>query len=227
MVHYMNNNLKKIYSEINGSYETVNHAITLGLDILWRKKAVKAALSFKPLKCLDICTGTGETAIYLKERLPKGATVTATDFSKEMIAVATAKKESAGIVFHVDNAYELPFKDAEFDVVTISFATRNLNTSHDALVKAFKEIHRVLRPDGHFINLETSQPRSALIRALFHAYVKLVVYSLNAGYKYLASSMRSFYTAEELSMILKEAGFTKVTYTPLMFGAAAIHVVEK
>ena len=128
----------------------------------------------------------------------------------------------------------LPFRDASLDLVTLSLGTRNLNTSRSALVSCFKEFHRVLKSGGRFVNLETSQPRSRLVRALFHWYVRRLIrpvasaLSGNSGaYSYLAGSMCGFYEADELAAIVREAGFARVEVTRFFLGVVAIHSAKK
>ena len=147
-----------------------------------------------------------------------------------MLDVARKKPETENITFVVSDVKALEFSDDSLDLITIAFATRNLNLSRDALIQTFAEFYRVLKPGGRFINLETSQPSSRLIRCLFHAYVKLLVKPVGGlisgsykGYAYLKHTIPRFYPPEELCDILSQAGFTDVTYTKLMFGIAAIH----
>ena len=95
---------------------------------------------------------------------------------------------------------------------------------------AFREFHRVLKPGGWFLNLETSQPASKFIKFFFQLFVKLTVKPIGrlvsgseSSYAYLSSSIRSFYSAPELEVILREAGFETVEYKRFLFGAAAVH----
>ena len=120
--------------------------------------------------------------------------------------------------------------DDTFDLITISFATRNINLSEKTLIQTLKEFHRVLKVGGHFVNLETSQPSSPLVRRVFHAYVRLLVAPIGRGvsgsrsaYAYLAHTVPRFYLAEELARILVRAGFRDVRIRRLALGVAAIH----
>jgi demethylmenaquinone methyltransferase / 2-methoxy-6-polyprenyl-1,4-benzoquinol methylase len=222
--------IKKIFAEVPDTYEIVNHILTLGLDIIWRKKAVRCAEKTHQGKWVDMCTGTGETAIYLKKNALKSTKVYAVDLTSEMMKIAKSKPEAKGIEFIEADVRALPFEDNSFDLITISFATRNLNLNRDILTKAFVEFNRVLKPGGLFVNLETSQPDIKLIKHCFHLYIKLFVRLLGSkisgskqAYQYLSQTIPRFYSARELMTILYEAGFAKVGYETMLFGVAAIH----
>jgi len=226
----LNKGLQKVYSEIPKRYELVNHLITFGTDIYCRRKAADIAAADGGSAWLDICCGTGEMAVNLTKRAGNGTAIFAADFSKPMIEIARNKPRTKNINFLLVNAAELPFPDNFFDLITISFATRNLNTTRDILIRTFSEFRRVLKPGGRFINLETSQPTNKIIKKLVHTYVSLTVRQLGtaltgskAGYAYLANSIPRFYEADELAKILREAGFDKIDYKRLFFGAMAIH----
>jgi len=226
--------LRDLYTELADTYERTNRILTLGLDRIWRRRAARRAAAGGGGLWLDVCSGTGEMAQDLSRRAPAGARIVAADFSREMLAYARTKSFAVPVVFVLADVKRLPLPDASVDLVTVSFATRNLTPSRDVLAATFCEFFRVLKPGGRFMNLETSQPRNAVVRMLFHAYAALVVKRLGfrlsgsrAGYAYLAASMRGFYGAAELAVILGEAGFAPVTAAPLMFGASAIHLALK
>lgn len=226
--------IRNIFSEVPEAYELVNHILTFGLDILWRKRAVKIAAKTGGARWIDVCTGTGEMASYLCRLAKDGTKVYAADFSLPMLKKATEKPEGNCIKFLLSDIENLPFPDETFDLITISFATRNINLSQDTLIRTFKEFHRILRVDGHFINLETSQPSSSLIRRAFHEYVRLFVAPIGSrisgsksGYAYLADTIPRFYQAEELTNIMRQAGFKDIGIKKLMCGVAAIHLGVK
>ena len=158
----------------------------------------------------------------------------AADDSWPMLAHARAKILDAPTVFALGEAAHLPFPDDRFDLITISFATRNLNLSPEILAATFGEFRRVLKPGGRFMNLETSQPRNPIVRGFFHLYADLVVRRVGrrlsgsrSGYAYLAASMRKFYGPGELTALLRAAGFGPVSADRLLFGVAAIHLALK
>ena len=169
----------------------------------------------------------------LSKRAKDNTTLIAADFSLPMLNIARQKPEAAKIKFVLTDARNLPFANNSIDLITISFATRNLNTNREILVNTFAEFKRVLKPSGRFINLETSQPPNRIFRKLMHLFVGISVRRIGAalsgskpGYVYLAHTIPRFYTADELSQILNESGFSKVTYKRLFFGFMAIHKSE-
>ena len=226
--------IKGIFAEVPATYERINHILTMGFDTVCRKRIAKMAAQTGSIKVADMCSGTGETAAYLCKYMPENRSITAVDFSPEMLAEAKKKPTANRIEFVISDIKELPFPDNHFDLVTMSFATRNINLNKKVLIRSFAEYHRVLKPDGHFINLETSQPRNAIIRKLVHLYVSTFIKRIGqkisgskTGYAYLANSIPRFYSAEELSQIMKDAGFDKVYFKRLLFGVAAIHHAVK
>ncbi len=226
--------IRDIFDEVPTTYELINHVLTLGLDVMWRKRAAKVASGGRGGEWLDMCTGTGETAVYLSRLAPEGTRVRAADFSPTMMAEARRKPEAKDIEFIPADIRALPFSNGSLDLVTMSFATRNVNLNREALVESFAELYRVLKPGGRFVSVETSQPRSSFIRKCFHIYVKLFVRPVGtlisgypAGYTMLSTTIRRFYSAEELADIMREAGFDRVTFKRMLFGAAAIHQTEK
>ena len=181
-----------------------------------------------------MCTGTGEMAVYLSRLAPKGTKIYAIDFSSPMVAEAAKKPQAEHVHFVTSDIKALPFPDASFNLITMSFATRNINLSKYILIQNFAEFYRVLRPGGRFVNLETSKPSFSLIRKLFHLYVKLFVKLIGsrisgagAPYEYLAKTIPRFYTPEQLADIMCRAGFQEVTFQKIMFGVAAVHQAMK
>jgi demethylmenaquinone methyltransferase/2-methoxy-6-polyprenyl-1,4-benzoquinol methylase len=215
---------------VSTTYELVNHILTFGHDALWRRRAARIAAEQGGTQWADMCTGTGEMAVCLSRLARRGTSIHAVDFSAPMMAEAMKKPEARNIDFVVSDVKALDFPDESLDLVTISFATRNINLNKAVLTQTFAEFCRVLKPGGRFINLETSQPSSLLIRRLFHFYVRLFVKPVGGlisgsyrGYAYLAHTIPRFYPPEELSKIMRAAGFKNVTYRKLLFGIASIH----
>jgi len=230
----MSQHIQKMFTEVPQTYRLLNHLLTLGQDTLWRRKAAKIAASGGGTRWLDACGGTGEMAVCLSHLATDGTSIIVADFSLPMMGKAMENPEAKRISFTLADVGRLPFRDNSFDAITISLATRNLNISQDNLLKCLREFHRVLKPGGRFVNLETSQPRFALIRWMFRLYVKATVSPIgrlvsgsDTAYTYLSYSMRHFYSPEELAEVIRQSGFCEVGFNRLLFGAAAIHKAIK
>lgn len=230
----MRKGIQRIFSDVVKTYELVNHVLTLGLDIIWRRKAARLASGKGGSHWLDVCSGTGEMALNLSRLADKRVKIVSVDFCTPMLERGKEKRNIPNLSPVLADALRLPFPDETFDIVTISFATRNINPRKDVLIDHLKEFCRVLKPGGSFINLETSQPSVKMIQVFFHLYIKLTVKPLGylisgskAGYNYLSSTIPRFYPPEEFSSIIRKAGFSQVSHRPLFFGAAAIHSAQK
>lgn len=226
--------VQKIYTEVAKTYELLNHVLTLGLDIHWRKKAARIATQKGGTLWLDVCSGTGEMAQNLSVLSREGVKIFAVDFSFPMLKKAKEKRDAPNLFPVIAEAGVLPFPDESFELLTISFATRNLNPRKEILESYMEEFSRILKPGGYFVNLETSQPSSKMIRQFFHFYVNRIVKPLGwilsgskAGYSYLSFTIPRFYAPDEFAQILRQSGFSQVEYRRLMFGISAIHVAKK
>ena len=230
----MPDRLKELFTEVAPTYERANRILTFGLDRLWRRRAARWAAESGGLRWLDVCSGSGDMARALLRRAGPQTRVFAVDFCLPMLEQAVGSGRKLRPVASVADVRRLPFPEGLFDLVTISFATRNINLSRAVLTETFREFRRVLRPGGFFVNVETSQPRPRIVRSLFHAYVKAAVRPVGTrisgslpGYAYLASTIPKFYAPEDLASILGEAGFTGIRWRRLFWGAAAVHRAVK
>ena len=230
----MKKGVQKIYSEVASTYELANHLLTFGLDVFWRKRGAKTAARIGGEWWLDVCSGTGEMMHNLSRLKPEGTQIVSADFSIEMMIRSRKKNTQRHNHFVLTNAKELPFPNDFFNLITISFATRNIDSNRQRLITYFTEFHRVLKPGGMFLNLETSQPTSPLVRRLFHLYVKTIIkpvgYALSgskSGYAYLAHTIPRFYDTWTLTDILSESGFSHVEFDRRFLGIAAIHTAIK
>ncbi len=226
--------IRKIFSEVADNYEMVNHILTLGLDIHWRHQAAREAVETGGTVWLDVCSGTGEMARYLSRLANSQVKIISLDFCYPMIARAREKNKKGNIDFIEAEAKRLPFPDNCLDLITISFATRNITPNKEYLIDHLREFKRVLRKGGRFINLETSQPSLKLIQQLFRFYIKITVKpigsfisSSKAGYSYLSYTIPRFFSAQQFSSLLYQAGFTQVSFNKFLFGVAAIHMAVK
>jgi demethylmenaquinone methyltransferase/2-methoxy-6-polyprenyl-1,4-benzoquinol methylase len=227
-----------MFTEVPPRYDLVNRIITIGQDRRWRRLAALACLAEKPRRVLDLGCGTGDLSINLARLSGKGVEVIGLDYSPPMLARAREKAFRAGVgervTFIHGEATRLPFPDAHFDAVGISFAFRNLTYKNPLCMPHFAEVLRVLGPGGRYVIVESSQPENRIIRALFHLYLRVVVgpvgrqVSGNRGaYRYLVESMTRFYSPREVREMLLSSGFREVSYRPLLLGAAGIHAAVK
>ncbi|UCE42281.1 MAG: ubiquinone/menaquinone biosynthesis methyltransferase [Candidatus Aminicenantes bacterium] len=226
--------VQKIYTEVAKTYELVNHVLTLGLDVRWRKRAARIAAQKGGTLWLDICSGTGEMAQNLSLLSKEGVKIFAVDFSYPMLKKMMEKRNAPHLYPIISEAGVLPFPDESFDLLTISFATRNLNPRKEILESYMKEFSRILKPGGYLVNLETSQPSSKIIRQFFHFYAKRIVKLLGwilsgskAGYSYLSFTIPRFYGPDEFAQILRQSGFSEVKYRRFLLGISAIHEAKK
>ncbi|MGD9116785.1 MAG: ubiquinone/menaquinone biosynthesis methyltransferase [Dehalococcoidia bacterium] len=229
--------LQAIFTALPPRYDLINSIITWGLDKRWRRLAAQECLRTKPRRILDLCCGTGDLTLELARRASKGVEISGLDFSRPMLDRAARKAAAAGrgdIRFTHGDAAEMPFADGSFDCVSISFAFRNLTYRNPMTAQYLAEIGRVLAAGGRFVAVETSQPSSPPIRWLYHLYLRCfaapVGYCLSGNrgaFRYFAESASRFFTPQELTVMMKEAGFGRVTFRPLFLGAAAIMVAEK
>jgi demethylmenaquinone methyltransferase/2-methoxy-6-polyprenyl-1,4-benzoquinol methylase len=219
-------------------YDLINRLFTWGFDERWRYQAARECLKGNPQRLLDLCCGTADLALRLAGMSHSSTWIAGIDFSLPMLEVAREKAEYSGMsgrvgLVHGDTA-SLPFPDGQFDCIGISFGFRNLTYKNPRALRYLTEVLRVLRPGGHFVIVESSQPGSWLLRKLFHLYMRCYVSQLgyllsgNRGaYRYLAESASQFYTVKELRNLMLEVGFSNLSSRRLAFGAVAIHVATK
>jgi demethylmenaquinone methyltransferase/2-methoxy-6-polyprenyl-1,4-benzoquinol methylase len=219
-------------------YDLVNRIVTLGLDKRWRRLAALACLAGHPRRVLDLGCGTGDLSISIARLAGKGVEIVGLDYSPPMLSRARQKAVKTGVAPEVTflhgEATRLPFPDGHFDSVGISFAFRNLTYKSPLRGPHLAGVIRVLRPGGRYVIVESSQPENGLVRVLFHLYLRAfvgpvgILLSGNRGaYRYLVESVTRFYSPREIRNMLLTAGFREVSYRPLLFGAAGIHIAIK
>ena len=230
--------LHGIFRAIPQRYDLINRIITWGFDERWRLKAARECLNSHPRKLLDLCCGTGDLAIKLANLADNSTEVVGIDYSLPMLesAVRKAGRLASGrrLSFVYGDVADLPFPDDSLDCIGISFAFRNLTYKNPLVKRYLAEVLRVLKSQGKFVIVESSQPKSKLIRRLFHLYLRQFVFragywlSGNRGaYHYLAESASRFYTAGETKDLLINTGFREVSFRRLLFGVTALHVAIK
>ena len=225
--------MPSIFDAIAPRYELINHLLTLGLDLPWRRRAARLAAEAGGLRWLDVCAGTGEMAWELRLAGGLSPQLLALDASLPMLQAGAARCAAANVTRLAAAVTALPIPDATIDLVTMSFAARNVSLRPRGLEAALREFHRVLAPGGRFVNLETSQPRNRLVRWVLRSYASLALeklgrlFSGTRSYVYLAGTIPTFPGAEALAATMLDAGFNEATFRRLTFGVVAIHVAVK
>lgn len=218
----------EMFDNISPKYDFLNHFLSMGIDIQWRKKVVKLIKQSGAKNILDIATGTGDLAIAMCKTNPDK--ITGLDLSEGMLKVGIEKikerKLDSLIEMVQGDSENLPFQDNTFDAITVSFGVRNFEN----LSKGLSEIYRVLKPGGTFIILEFSQPQSFPMKQLYGFYSKYILPTLgkmissdSSAYTYLPESVEAFPYGQKLLDILKTTGFINETAKELTFGISTIY----
>lgn len=235
---YKDSNLGKkeqvtqMFDNISENYDGLNRVISLGIDVKWRRKVVEIVGKNNPKQILDIATGTGDLALMMANLKPDR--IVGLDISAGMLEVGKQKiakvNLSDKIEMIVGDSEDMPFEDATFDAITVSFGVRNFAN----LNKGLTEIARVLKPNGVLVILETSNPVKFPFKQGYKLYTNLflpVVGKLfskdKVAYSYLSESANSFPFGEVFNNILQKNGFRHTKATPVTFGVATIYTARK
>lgn len=223
-----------LFAAIAPRYDLINDLQSLGLHRWWKRRVVQLADPGAATEVLDLCCGTGDLALAMARR---GSRVTGLDFSEPMLAVARKRSERAAaaspersVLWMQGDALQLPFSEASFDVVTIAYGLRNL-ASYE---RGIAEIGRVLRPGGKVLVLDFGKPDWAPWRAVYFAYLRLVVpiFGLcfcgnSAAYRYILESLQHYPAQRGVDLLLKQAGFSQTRICSFLGGMMSINVAVK
>ena len=223
----------EMFDNIAGSYDFLNHFLSLGIDNIWRKKAIDQLKGRSVKTMLDVATGTGDFALMALKRL-NADIITGIDISEGMLKVGLQKIEEKGLSQKIHLQYgdseNMPFENDRFDAITVAYGVRNFEN----LLKGLKEMHRVLAIEGKAVILEFSNPKKFPVKQAFSLYFKYILPGIgkivskdNRAYTYLPESVKAFPEGEAFLKILKEAGFSKVQQIPLTGGITTIYIGEK
>lgn len=222
----------KMFDNISHRYDFLNHFLSLGIDKLWRRKAISYLKDLKPAQILDVATGTGDFAIQALTLNP--TKVSGIDISEGMLDVGRkkikARKLDHLIELRKGDSENIPFEQNKFDAVTVAFGVRNFEN----LEKGLEEIFRVLKPGGRLVVLEFSRPRAFPMKQLFSFYFKQIlpkignaVSSDKAAYTYLPESVQAFPDGADFVRILNAIGFKDTKCKVLSFGISSIYIGTK
>ena len=224
--------VEQMFDNIAPKYDFLNHFLSLGIDKLWRKKAIRILSGYPSEIILDVATGTGDFAIAASKLKPKK--ITGFDLSEQMLNVGRVKVKKLGlekiIDFRKGDSEAMPFADNEFDAITVAFGVRNFEN----LEKGLAEFKRVLKSDGVAIILEFSKPKYFPMKQFYLFYffgilplIGRMVSKDRSAYSYLPESVMAFPDDEKFMAILKKTGFSRVKQKRLTFGIATIYLAQK
>ena len=221
--------VQKMFDDIAPSYDLMNRVMTMGQDQKWRRFVVAKAGDPGQGRVLDLATGTGDIASLMEKQFPDGQHLGA-DFSLNMLREAQKRFSNQPIDWQASDATNLPYKDDSFESVTFGYLLRNV----DSGLQVLQEIHRVLKPGGRVVCLDTTPPEKNVLYPFIRFYFRFgipllgrFIASDEAAYSYLTGSTMGFHKAEELADIFREAGFNHVAYKKFMMGTIGVHWGQK
>ncbi len=222
----------QMFDHIAQHYDGLNRIMTLRIDQLWRKRVVQQVAQQNPQTILDIATGTADLAIALHKT--SAQKIIGLDIAPQMLAVGKEKidkkKLSQKIKLQLGDSENLPFESNSFDVVTVAFGVRNFEN----LDQGLKEIHRVLKPKGKVVVLETAVPKNKLLQWGYRWYTQNFLPFIGkrfakdpTAYRYLSDSAAAFPCGQAFNNILQKNGFIEVEDNPQTLGVASIYSAFK
>jgi demethylmenaquinone methyltransferase / 2-methoxy-6-polyprenyl-1,4-benzoquinol methylase len=222
----------KMFNNISHRYDFLNNLLSLGIDKIWRKKAISVLKELKPAKILDVATGTGEFALQALELNPEK--VIGIDISEGMLEIGRkkilAKNLGSKIELIQGDSEKIPFAQNKFDAVTVAFGVRNF----EDLKRGLSEIRRVLRPGGMVVILEFSKPSKFPFKQVYSIYFRYILPRIGsivsndkAAYTYLPKSVEAFPDGEDFLHILHDVGFKNTQCSSLTFGISSIYIGTK
>ncbi len=218
----------RMFDSISGRYDFLNHFLSMGIDILWRRKAIALLRDIQPKVILDVATGTGDLAIEALSLKPDK--IIGVDISEGMLDVGRKKMLSKKIDHLIElrsgDSENLPFADNFFDAVIVAFGVRNFEN----LERGLAEMLRVVRPGGKVVVLEFSRPAKFPMKQLYNVYFTAILPLIGrwisrdqAAYRYLPESVQAFPDGNDLLKILSDIGYKNPQCDPLTFGISSLY----
>ena len=234
--------VREMFSRIAKRYDLANDVLSLGIQRLWKQKALRALDLQAGENALDVCCGTGDLSFLFARQVGSNGTVWGIDFCRPMLRLALDKKrrlsapnqkDQARVLplphFASADAEHLPFAAAAFDAAGIAFGIRNVARPECAL----REMHRVLRPGARIVVLEFGRPKAMLVDLLFRFYCAFVMPRLGGlltgnryAYEYLPRTARKFPCRRDFLAMLQAAGFVRPSMLPLSCGIAYLYTAH-
>lgn len=226
----MSEQVQKMFSGIAHRYDRANAVLSFGIHNLWRKKAISCLKPMKNVEILDLCTGTGDLAFEFARQYPDAKRIVATDFVEEMLNIAREKKRKGGfgrIDFRAADATNIPFPDASFNIASVAFGIRNV----DSTPRCLEEMRRILKPGGQALILEFGQPYIPVFKQVFDFYSKWIMPHIGgfitgdkAAYEYLPETSKNYPCRAEFVELMRKAGFSSAFCRPLFGGIAYYYI---
>ncbi len=224
--------VRDMFNSISGKYDFLNHFLSMGIDILWRRKMIRKMGKHQPKAILDVATGTGDLAIEGLKINPEK--IIGVDISEGMLEVGQQKLKKKNldqkIKLQLGDSENLPFENGTFDAAMVAFGVRNFGN----LDKGLAEMHRCLKQDGYIWVLEFSIPTKFPIKQLYRFYFKNILPGIGrlvskdkTAYTYLHDSVQAFPDGKNFLSHLEKVGFKELTLYPVSFGIATIYCAKK
>jgi len=225
--------VEQMFDRIAPRYDLLNRVLSLGIDVWWRKRAIRYLKPHAPQEILDVATGTADVAILMAKTL-KPRRVVGIDIANQMLELGREKIAAQGlsgvISLETGDCERLDFADNSFDAVTVAFGVRNFEN----LEKGLAEMLRVLRPGGRVVILEFSKPYVFPVKQLYNAYFKYVLPLIGRltsrdlrAYTYLFESVQVFPEGNQFTAILTKTGYLNPLCERLTLGICSIYTATK
>lgn len=223
----------QLFDRIAGTYDRFNHVLSLNIDKVWRRKAVRTMKEPAVQNVLDVAIGTGDLALEIL-RQGKAIHVDGIDLSVEMMKIGEKKVAAKGLAGHISfqkaSALEMPFPDGKYNAVTCGYGVRNFSD----LDRGLREMCRVMKSGGQLVILDFSYPSNRVVRYfydLFFTHIMPLVGKLiskdPSAYVYFRQSVKNFIWGEEMTRHIADAGFTDCRFKPLTFGISTLYTAVK
>ena len=224
--------VRRMFGQIAGRYDRLNHLLSLSMDRYWRWQATRRAPADGELPILDLCTGTGDLALAYRRRTASEVMVVGADFCHEMLVFGTRKGTKENQVNWVEaDAEALPFPDATFQLVSVAFGLRNIADTDRGL----REMARVCARGGQVVILEFSLPTRQPFSMLYGAYFRYVLPRIGqllarkreSAHNYLPASVGEFPQGQALADRMRSAGLTDIRWYPMTLGVATLYLAKR
>lgn len=226
--------VRQMFDRIAGHYDSMNRLMTGGMDLAWRWQVIEHLADYAPRQVADLACGTGDMILMLSRYLPSVREIVGVDLSEGMLAVAAERISRVAqrvpvVTLSAENCQELSLATQSVDAVTCTLGIRNFSDP----LQGLQEMHRILRPGGALAILELSEPREGLLRQGYNIYAKRLIPWIGqlcahdrSAYSYLPASITAMPQREEMTALIRRAGFREVQYKEMPLGICVLYTAE-